>query len=51
MMSSKDEPEINPSHVAARILARSRDVFGGVAASVMAIAYGLSFAVLIFAPP
>src|SRR6478752_631174 len=50
-MSSKDDPEINPSHVTARILARSRDVFAGVAASVMTIAYGLSFAVLIFAPP
>jgi sulfate permease, SulP family len=42
---------INPSLVTVHILARSRDVFAGLAASVMSVAYGLSFAALIFAPP
>jgi len=30
---------------------RSRDLFAGLAASIMTVAYGLSFAALIFAPP
>jgi hypothetical protein len=29
----------------------SRDVFAGLVTSIMSIAYGLSFAALIFAPP
>ena len=33
------------------ILGRSRDLFAGLSASVISIAYGLSFAALIFAPP
>ena len=51
LKSAKDALGINPSLVTVGILARSRDVFAGVAASVMSIAYGLSFAALIFAPP
>ena len=33
------------------IFGRSRDLFAGLSASVISIAYGLSFAALIFAPP
>jgi sulfate permease, SulP family len=37
--------------IAAFFAASSRDIFSGLVASVLAIAYGLSFAALIFAPP
>jgi hypothetical protein len=37
--------------VADHIFTRSRDLFVGLMASVITIAYGLSFAALIFAPP
>jgi SulP family sulfate permease len=33
------------------MLARSRDVFAGLSAAIVSVAYGLSFATLIFAPP
>ncbi len=33
------------------MLARSRDVFAGLSAAIISVAYGLSFAALIFAPP
>ena len=36
---------------AGQIVARSRDLFAGLSAAVISIAYGLSFATLIFAPP
>ena len=41
---AKDAPEMP-------IRAHARDVFAGLVASVVTIAYGLSFAALIFAPP
>ncbi len=50
-MLVKDGTGTKPSPVAGYIRAQSRDVFAGVAASVMSVAYGLSFAALIFAPP
>ena len=39
------------SGIAAFLATSSRDIFSGLIASVLAIAYGLSFAALIFAPP
>ena len=33
------------------MFAQSRDVFAGLSAAVISVAYGLSFAALIFAPP
>jgi SulP family sulfate permease len=50
-MLAKEGAGAKPSPVARHILAQSRDVFAGVAASVMSVACGLSFAALIFAPP
>jgi SulP family sulfate permease len=50
-MSAMNAMGINPSLVTVHISARSRDVFAGLAASVMSVAYGLSFAALIFASP
>ena len=39
------------STVAGFFATASRDVFAGLVTSIMSIAYGLSFAALIFAPP
>jgi len=39
------------SPVIGRVAALSRDVFAGLVTSLMSVAYGLSFAALIFAPP
>lgn len=39
------------SRVIPMLATRSRDLFAGLVTSVMAVAYGLSFAALIFAPP
>ena len=39
------------SPVTGRVAALSRDVFAGLVTSLMSVAYGLSFAALIFAPP
>jgi hypothetical protein len=39
------------SPVTGRVAALSRDVFAGLVTSMMSVAYGLSFAALIFAPP
>jgi SulP family sulfate permease len=50
-MLAKDGAGSERSPAAGHILARSRDLFAGAAASVMSVAYGLSFAALIFAPP
>jgi len=41
----------NRSPVADFFVTGSRDIFAGLITSVMAVAYGLSFAALIFAPP
>jgi SulP family sulfate permease len=48
---SKDATGRKLGPLGGRILAQSRDIFAGVAASIMSVAYGLSFAALIFAPP
>ncbi|HSA66378.1 MAG TPA: hypothetical protein VLE24_01800 [Methyloceanibacter sp.] len=37
--------------VAGRFATLSKDVFAGLVTSIMSVAYGLSFAALIFAPP
>ena len=50
-MLAKDGNGTTQSPVSAHILARSRDLFAGAAASILSVAYGLSFAALIFAPP
>ena len=50
-MSVKGAPGARAVPVAGHIFARSRDLFAGLIASVITIAYGLSFAALIFAPP
>jgi sulfate permease, SulP family len=50
-MLAKDGAGSERSPAAGHVLARSRDLFAGAAASVMSVAYGLSFAALIFAPP
>jgi hypothetical protein len=50
-MLAKDGAGAKPSPVAGRIFALSKDVFAGVAASIMSVACGLSFAALIFASP
>ena len=39
------------SPVTGRVAALSREVFAGLVTSLMSVAYGLSFAALIFAPP
>ena len=41
----------NKSPVTGQVAALSRDVFAGLVTSIMSVAYGLSFAALIFAPP
>jgi SulP family sulfate permease len=50
-MPAKDGEGTAKGRIAALLAAWSRDVFSGLIASVLAIAYGLSFAALIFAPP
>jgi sulfate permease, SulP family len=50
-MPAKDGEGTARRRIAALLAAWSRDVFSGLIASVLAIAYGLSFAALIFAPP
>ena len=50
-MLAKDGAGSERRPAAGHVLARSRDLFAGAAASVMSVAYGLSFAALIFAPP
>ncbi|HMK42084.1 MAG TPA: SulP family inorganic anion transporter [Methyloceanibacter sp.] len=50
-MPVKDGEGTARRRIAALLAAWSRDVFSGLIASVLAIAYGLSFAALIFAPP
>ena len=50
-MPAKDGEGTARSGIAAFLATSSRDIFSGLIASVLAIAYGLSFAALIFAPP
>jgi len=50
-MPAKDGEGTEKGRIAALLAAWSREVFSGLIASVLAIAYGLSFAALIFAPP
>ena len=50
-MPAKNDEGTARRRIAALLAAWSRDVFSGLIASVLAIAYGLSFAALIFAPP
>ena len=50
-MLAKDRAATRRGRTAGRISAQSRDLFAGAAASIMSVAYGLSFAALIFAPP
>ena len=50
-MSVTDAAGADKSPVAGRFAALSRDVFAGLVTSIMSVAYGLSFAALIFAPP
>ncbi len=50
-MFAKDGDGVARSPVAAHLVEGSRDLFAGAAASIMSVAYGLSFAALIFAPP
>lgn len=48
-MLAKDGTGAQGNPVAGHIFARSRDLFAGAAAAVISVAYGLSFAALIFA--
>ena len=50
-MSVNGAAGANNSPVTGQVAALSRDVFAGLITSIMAVAYGLSFAALIFAPP
>jgi hypothetical protein len=50
-MSINDATGANRSPVTGQVAALSRDVFAGLIASTISVAYGLSFAALIFAPP
>ncbi|MFZ2019894.1 MAG: SulP family inorganic anion transporter, partial [Methyloceanibacter sp.] len=50
-MPAKEGEGTAKSGIAAFLATSSRDIFSGLIASVLAIAYGLSFAALIFAPP
>ena len=50
-MSVNDAAGANRSPVTGRFAALSRDVFAGLITSTISVAYGLSFAALIFAPP
>jgi sulfate permease, SulP family len=50
-MSVNGAAGANNSPVTGQVAALSRDVFAGLITSIVAVAYGLSFAALIFAPP
>ena len=50
-MSVNGATGANASAVTRQVAALSRDVFAGLITSTISIAYGLSFAALIFAPP
>jgi len=50
-MSVTDAAGADKSPVAGRFTTLSKDVFAGLVTSIMSVAYGLSFAALIFAPP
>ena len=50
-MSINDAAGANRSPVTGQFAALSRDVFAGLITSTISVAYGLSFAALIFAPP
>ena len=50
-MSINDAAGANRSPVTGQVAALSRDVFAGLITSTISVAYGLSFAALIFAPP
>ena len=50
-MSVTDAAGADKSPVAGRFATLSKDVFAGLVTSIMSVAYGLSFAALIFAPP
>ena len=49
-MSINDAAGANRSPVTGQVAALSRDVFAGLITSTISVAYGLSFAALIFAP-
>ena len=50
-MSIKNVTGSPRNPVTGLFLAQSKDLFAGIAASIMSVAYGLSFAALIFTPP
>ncbi len=50
-MLAKDGSGTKRSPVTGLLRAQAADIFAGLVASVISIAYGLSFAALIFAPP
>ena len=50
-MSINDAAGANRSPVTGQVAALSRDVFAGLITSTISVAYGLSFAALIIAPP
>jgi hypothetical protein len=50
-MSVNGAAGAKPSPVTGQVAALSKDVFAGFITSTISVAYGLSFAALIFAPP